>query len=48
MNLSEIELNNDAIAVLKLVLKHELFIRPKENEKEDIYNQIVRQDLLTK
>ena len=49
-NLSDIELNNDKIAVLKLGLKHWLFIRPKENEMivvmKDIYEQVVRQDLL--
>ena len=46
----DIELNDDEIAVLKLGLKYGLFIRPKENEvitvMEDIYGQIVRQDLL--
>ena len=31
-NLSDIELNGDKIAALKLGLKHGLFIRPKENE----------------
>ena len=46
----DIELNDNEIAVLKLGLKYGLFIRPKENEvitvMEDIYGQIVRQDLL--
>ena len=46
----DIELNDDEIAVLKLGLKYGLFIRPKENDviavMEDIYGQIVRQDLL--
>ena len=49
-DLSDIELNNDEIAVLKLNLKHGLLIRLKENEMitvmEDIYDQIVCQDLL--
>ena len=43
--MSDIQLNDDKIVVLKLTLKHELFIRPKENEMivvmEDIYDQIV-------
>ena len=51
-NLSNIELNNDKIAVLKPDLKHGSLIRPKENEMlavmEDIYDQIVHQDLLMK
>ena len=51
-NLSDIELNNDEIAVLKLGLKHALFIRHKINKMipvmEDIFDQIVRQDLLKK
>ena len=51
-NLSDIELNDDEIAVLKFGLKHGLLIRPKENEMiavmEDIYDQTVRQDLLKK
>ena len=50
--MSDIELNHDKIAVLKLGLKHGLFIIPKENEiitaMGDIYDQIVRQDLLKK
>ena len=48
----DIALNDDEIPVLKLGLKHGLFIRPKENEMvavvEDIYDQIVRRDLLKK
>ena len=51
-NLLGTELNDDKIAALKLGLKHGLLIRPKENEMiavmEDIYDQIVRQDLLKK
>ena len=51
-NLSDTELNDDEIAVLKLGLKHDLFIRPKKNEMiavmEDIYDQFVRQDRLNK
>ena len=51
-NLSDIKLNDDEIAVLKLGLKHGLFIKPKEKEMiaviKDIYDQIVRQDLLKK
>ena len=51
-NLSDIELNDDEIALLKLSLKHGLFIRPKGNEMiavmEDTYDQIVRQYLLKK
>ena len=50
--MSDIELNHDKIAVLKLGLKHGLFIIPKEDEiitaMGDIYDQIVRQDLLKK
>ena len=50
--MSDIELNNDEIAVLKLGLKHGLLIRPEENEMitvmEDIYDQIVHQDILRK
>ena len=50
--MSDIELNIDEIAVLKLDLKHALLIRPKQNEMiavmEDIYDQIVCQDLLQK
>ena len=50
--LSDIELNDDEIAVLKLGLIHGLFIRPKQNEMfavmEDIDDQIVRQDHLKK
>ena len=38
--------------MLKFGLKHRLFIRPKENKMiavmEDIYDQIVRQDILKK
>ena len=51
-NLSDTELNDDEIAVLKLDLKHDLFIRPKKNEMiavmEDIYDQFFRQDRLNK
>ena len=51
-NLSVIKINDGEIAVLKLGLKHGFFIRPKENEMiavmEDIYDRIVRQDLLKK
>ena len=51
-NLSDVELNDDDIAVMKLGLKHRLFVRPKENEMiavlVDIYDQSVRQDLLKK
>ena len=51
-NLSDTELSDDEIAVLKFGLKHGLLIRPKENEMiavmEDIYDQTVRQDLLKK
>ena len=50
--MSDIALYYDEIPVLKFGLKHGLFIRPKENEMvpvvEDIYDQIVRQDLLKK
>ena len=50
--MSDIELNDDEIAVLKFGLKHGLFIRLRENEMiavmEDIYDQIVRQDILQK
>ena len=50
--MSDIELNDDKIAVLEIGLKHGLLIRPKENEMiavmEDIYDQFVRQDLLKK
>ena len=51
-NLSHIALNDNEIAVLKLGLKHGIFIRPKQNETiavmEDIYDQTVCQDLLKK
>ena len=51
-DLSDIELNNDEIAVLKAGLKHGLLIRPKGNKMiavmKDIYDQIVRQVLLKK
>ena len=51
-NLSDIELNDDEIAGLKLGLKHGFLIRPKENEMtavmKDIHDQIVGQDLLKK
>ena len=50
--MSDVELNDDDIAVMKLGLKHRLFVRPKENEMiavlVDIYDQSVRQDLLKK
>ena len=51
-NLSDIVLSDNKISVLKLGLKHEILISPKETEMvviiEDFYDQIVRRDLLKK
>ena len=49
-NLSDVELTNEEILLLKLWLKHGLLIRPKESEMttimEDIFDQIVRQNVM--
>ena len=49
---SDIALNDNEVSVLKLGLKHDILIRPKEKEMtvimEDIYDQIVRKDLSKK
>ena len=48
-NLSNAELNEDEICVLKVELKHGLLIRPRESEvilvMEDVYDQILQQNI---
>ena len=49
-NLSNVELNEDNICVLKVGLKHGLLIRQRESEMivimEDVYDQILKQNIL--
>ena len=49
-NLSNVELNEDEIRVLKVGLKHDLLIRPRENEmvvrNKNFYDQISKQNIL--
>ena len=49
-NLSNDELNEDEISVLKVRVKHDLLIRPRESEMvvimEDVYDQILKQNIL--
>ena len=51
-NLSDNELSDNEISVLKLGLKHEILIRPKETEMvvimENIYDQLVQRVPLKK
>ena len=48
-NLSNVELNEDKISVLKVGLKHGLFIRPHKSEMvvimKDVYDQILKQNI---
>ena len=49
-NLSNVELHEDEIEILKVGLKHGLLIRPRESEMiiimEDIYDQILQHNIL--